>query len=60
MEIPPSAVDEQFRDGWLFHITYSNSVGDYEAMLQAVPEGDFPFRGRWTPSPYCSPNRFGA
>jgi len=42
VEIPPSAVDEQFRDGWLFHITYSNSVGDYEAMLQAVPEGDFP------------------
>jgi hypothetical protein len=43
VEIPPSAVDEQFRDGWLFHITYSNSVGDYEAMLQAQPEGDFRF-----------------
>ncbi len=41
VEIPPSAVDEQFRDGWLFHITYANSVGDHEAMLQAQPEGDF-------------------
>ncbi len=41
VEIPPSAVDERFRDGWLFHISYPNSVADYEAMLQALPEGDF-------------------